>query len=651
MALILLAAAARGPLDTWSPTFIALLALLLPLIGVLLIVSFTIDSRRLSAGTAVFFTLASAVCALIVVAIEVAHPLHLEREGTFLQFFTGQSGAAAEFTLKWGVATDPLSAVMLITVAVISLLAQYYALGSMRRDDGAIRFFTVMLFSTFAMFGFVLSTNYFETFFFGALLSVSSYLLIGHWWQRSEAVLAGLRAIIVAGVGDVALLVGVAYIWFRFNDLNFQALASQYGAGKVSANGLFLMALLVFVGAAARSAQFPLHVWLPASVQAPAPAAALMHAATLGVSGVYLVARSYGLFAASSRALIVVAVVGAVTALLGTLWSLFQANLKQAIAYGTMGELGLMMFALGIGAYGAGAFELFTHAWPKALLFLAAGVVIRELRTERMEEMGGLLRRMRFTGVLSLVAIAALAGIPPLSTFWSKDAILSRALASGNPLSTAVLLLTVFLAALSLFRIFALVFLGETARRRRFEPDRIRDAGGRVAFALIVLAIPAVIAGVRGIPGRADFIGFVTYHGLVLSNSHFLAAIIVAIASLLGAAAGLALYGRRMVPDLSPRLQPAARALRDGFYLDRGYQLGVERTLLPLGRGLRWFDVHVIDAGLSLVADSISLALAPRGQLPRVRPQSFALGLLIGLLSLAAITLLVGAGFIKGLGS
>jgi NADH-quinone oxidoreductase subunit L len=538
---------------------------------------------------------------------------------------------------------------MLMAVAAISLLTQFYALGSMRRDDGAIRFFTVILFSTFAMFGFVLSTNYFETFFFGALVTVSSYLLIGHWWQRNEAVGAGLRAFVICAIGDLSMLVGVAYIWFRYNELNFQALAGHYGGGKVSANGLFLMALLIFVAAAARSAQFPLHIWLPASVQAPAPAVALIHAATLGVSGVYLVARSYGLFSASPRSLMVVAVVGAVSALLAAAWSLFQANLKQAIAYSTMGELGLMMFALGIGAYSAGAFELFTHAWPKALLFLAAGVVIRELRTERMEEMGGLLPRMRLTGILSLLAIAALAGIPPLSTFWSKDAILSKALATGNPLSVAVIVLAVFLGALSLFRIFALVFLGETARRRRFEPERIRDAGGRVAFALVVLAIPSVLAGVRG-PARIDFIAFVTYHGLVLSNSHFTAAIVAALASLLGAAVGLTLYGRRLVPAQSTRLQPAARALQDGFYLDRGYQLAAQRSLLPLGRGLRFIELRVIDAGLSLIADSISFALNPRGGLPRLRPQSFALGLLIGVVSLAALTVLIGARLIKGVG-
>jgi len=181
-------------------------------IAILLIVSFTIDSKRLSAGTAVLFTLASAVCALLVLAIEIAHPLHLEREGTFLQFFTGQSGAAQEFTLKWGVTADPLSAVMLITVAVVSLLVQLYALGSMRRDDSVIRFFVVLMFSTFAMFGFVLSTNCFETFFFSALVTVSSYLLIGHWWQREEAVVSGARAFIVSAIGDVGFLIAIAYI-------------------------------------------------------------------------------------------------------------------------------------------------------------------------------------------------------------------------------------------------------------------------------------------------------------------------------------------------------------------------------------------------------------------------------------------------------
>ena len=629
---------------------LALFALLLPLAAILLIVTFTIDSRRVSAGVAVLFTLASAICALLVLAIEVAHPLHLEREGTFLQFFTGQSGAAAEFSLKWGVTADPLAATTLITVALVSLLVQIYALGSMRRDDGVIRFFTVMLFSTFSMFGFVLSTNYFELFLFGALVTVSSYLLIGHWWQREEAVASGALAFVVSLVGDAALLIGIVYIYFRFNQLNFQALAGQYSGGKVGANGLFVMALLVFTGAAARSAQFPLHVWLSGSVQAPAPAVALMHSATIAVTGVYLVARSYALFASSPRALLVVAIVGGLTAVLGTAWSLFQDDLKRAIAYVTMGELGLMMLALGIGAYGAGAFELITHAWPKALLFLSAGVVIRELRTEHMAEMGGLLRRMRLTGTLALLAIAAASGIPPLSTFWSRDAILSRALQLGNPAWIAIVAVTIFVMAMALFRVFALVFLGQTARRRRFEPDRIRDAAGRVAFAMILLAIPSVISGVRGFPGRSDFIGFVTFHGLALSNSHFSGAIIAALASLLGGAAGLLIYSRKILPAAVPGLEPARQAFRHGLYVERGYGLAIDRGLLPLSHALGLAERRGIEAGTDLVYDSVDFAATPRTRLPRLRPQHLALGLLLGLIGLGAAAVTLGANLFKGFG-
>ena len=649
MTLTLLAAAARGPLDSWSPTLLALVTLLLPLAAILLIVTFTIDSRRLSAGVAVLFTLASAICALLVLAIEVAHPLHLEHENTFLQFFTGQSGAAAEFSLKWGVTADPLSATTLVTVALVSLLVQIYALGSMRRDDGVIRFFTVMLFSTFAMFGFVLSTNFFEIFLFGAMVTVSSYLLIGHWWQREEAVASGALAFVISLIGDAALLIGIVYIYFRFNQLNFQALTGQYSGGKVGANGLFLMALLVFIGAAARSAQFPLHVWLPGSVQAPAPAVALMHSATIAVTGVYLVARSYALFASSSRALLLVAIVGGLTAVLGSAWSLFQDNLKRAIAYVTMGELGLMMLALGIGAYGAGAFELITHAWPKALLFLAAGVVIRELRTEHMLEMGGLLRRMGLTAPLALLAVAAAAGIPPLSTFWSREAILARALALGNPAWIALVAITIFIMAVALFRIFALVFLGQTARRRRFEPERIRDAGGRVGFAMILLAVLSVLGGIRGFPGHNDFIKFVAFHSLAVANAHFSAAIIVALASLLGAAAALLLYGRKMLPA-APGLEPARQAFRHGLYVERGYGLAISRGLLPLSRALGWVERRVIQAGADLVYDSVVLAANPAARLPRLRPQHLALGLLLGLVGLGAVAVALGANLFKGTG-
>src|SRR6184192_4235136 len=543
--LALLAAAPKGPLDTWSPTLFALLALLLPLIALIIILAFTVDSRRVSAAISILFSLAAVACALIVVAIEIAHPLHLERNATFLQLFTGQSGSASEFLLQWGVLADPLAAVMLIAVTLTSLLVQVYALAFIRREDGPVRFFSVLLFATFAMTGVTLSTSYFEMLLFFGLVTLSTYLMIGHWWQREDAAAAASRAFVLSLAGDLALLAGIAYIFFRFGELNFQTLATQYTGGKVSANGLFIMSVLVFLGAAAKSAQFPLHAWLPGSAQAPAPAAALLHSAGAALCGVYLVARAYALFHASPRGLALLAIVGGLTAVLGVLWALFQENLKRAIACTTMGELGLMVLALGIGAYGAGIFEVFAHAWPKALLFLAAGVIIRELRTERLSEMGGLWKRMRFTGSVMVIAVAAASGIPPFSTFWSKDTIMSKALALKSALTIAVIVAVTFLGAMALVRIFALAFTGETARRRRFEPDRMRDVGGRLAFAMSLLAIISVVAGIRALRSRFDLIGFITFPGVPLPNSHYAAAGVIAVAAVMGAATAWAIYARR----------------------------------------------------------------------------------------------------------
>jgi NADH-quinone oxidoreductase subunit L len=635
---LLAAAAPKGPLDTWSPTLIALFALLLPLIALLIILAFTIDSRRLSLFIAVVFTLGAAICALLVVAIELAHPLHLERNATFLQFFTGQSGAAAEFVLQWGVVADPLAAVMLVAVTIASLFVQIFGLSSIRREDGPIRFFCVLLFATFAMIGVVLATTYFEMLFFFGLVSLSTYLMIGHWWQRQESISAAALAFFISVAGDIALLAATAYVYFRFNELNFQTLAGQYTGGKVSANGLFIMSALVFIAAAAKSAEFPLHVWLPASAQAPAPAAALLHSAGGALVGVYLIARTYALFHSSPRALALLAIVGGVTALLGVTFALCQGNLKRAIAYTTMGELGLMVLALGISAYGAAIFEAFAQAWPKALLFLAAGVVIREMRTERLTEMGGLWRRMPFTGWVSLIAVLAIAGVPPFSTFWSKDTILSKALAINSVPAVIVVVAVTVIGAMAVGRIFCLVFTGETARRRRFEPERIRDAGGRAAFAMVLLAIPSVVAGIRGIRGRTDPIAFVTFPRIPLANSHLTAAGIIAVAALVGVAVAWLIYGRRLAV---PGLQPESAVLGEGLYVGRGYAIAGSRLLLPATAGLDWADERLVDGAGDLVADSLTYAGRPRRWLLDLPLRQLAIAVLAGALVLALATILL----------
>ncbi len=645
MTLILLAAAPKGPLDTWSPTLLAQFALLLPLIALLVILAFTIDSRRLSAAISILFTLASVLCALLVVAIEVAHPLHLERPATFLQFFTGQSGGASEFTLQWGVLSDPLAATVGLAVVLVSLLVQVYALSFMRREDGVVRFFCALLFATFAMLGVTLSVSYFEMLLFFGMVTLSTYLLIGHWWQREEAATAAVRAFIISAIGDLALLAAVAYIYLRFNELNFQTLAGQYVSGRISANGLFAIAILIFIAAAAKSALFPLHVWLPGSAQAPAPAAALLHSAGGAVCGVYLIARTYGLFHASPRALALLAIAGGISAVLGVLWALFQDNLKRAIAYTTMGELGLMVLALGIGAYGAGVFELFTHAWPKALLFLAAGVIIRELRTERLSEMGGLWRRMRFTGSVMLIAVGAAAGVPPFSTFWSKDTIMSKALALKSPLTIAVIVAVTFLGAMALVRIFALAFTGETARRRRFEPERIRDVGGRLALAMSLLAVISVVAGIRALRSRIDPIAFITFPGVPLPNSHYVAAGVIAVTAVLGAAAAWVIYARRVPVPAAP--QPLRRAMAEGLFIDHAYRLGAATLLLPASRALGWVETHVVDGAMDLIAESAAFAAEPRSWLAQVRSRQLLIGLLAGVVALGAVSIVL-AGWRPG---
>ena len=645
MTLTLLAAAPKGPLDTWSPTLLAQFALLLPLIALLVILAFTIDSRRASAAISILFTLASLICALLVVAIEVAHPLHLERPATFLQFFTGQSGGASEFTLQWGVLSDPLAATVGLAVVLVSLLVQVYALSFMRREDGVVRFFCALLFATFAMLGVALSVSYFEMLLFFGMVTLSTYLLIGHWWQREEAASAAVRAFIISAIGDLALLAAVAYIYLRFNELNFQTLAGQYVSGRISANGLFAIAILIFIAAAAKSALFPLHVWLPGSAQAPAPAAALLHSAGGAVCGVYLIARTYGLFHASPRALALLAIAGGISAVLGVLWALFQDNLKRAIAYTTMGELGLMVLALGIGAYGAGVFELFTHAWPKALLFLAAGVIIRELRTERLSEMGGLWQRMRFTGSVMLIAVAAASGIPPFSTFWSKDTIMSKALALKSPLTIAVIVAVTFLGAMALVRIFALTFTGETARRRRFEPERIRDVGGRLAFAMSLLAIISVVAGIRALRSRIDLIGFVTFPRVPLSNSHYVAAVVIASTAVLGAAVAWVIYARRV--PLPAALRPVRRVMGEGLFVEQAYRLGAVAVLMPASRAMGWVESHVVDGATDLIAESAAFAGEPRGWLAQVRNRQLLIGLFAGVVALGAVSIVL-AGWRPG---
>ncbi len=643
--------ATKSPLDVWSPTPFAAIALFLPLAAFVIILSFTIDSRRTSAWLSIVLTAGALAGALLVLAIEVRHPLHLERNLIFIQFFTGDAGDAAQFKLDWGLVADPLAAIGLVLVAAVSLLAQVYALASLRGDSGFVRFFAFMALATFALAGFVVSTSFFQLVFFSVLVSVTTSLLVGHAWRNPQAAAAAGKALFIMILGDAALVVGTIYIFFRFHELNVQALASQWTVGKASATGLLVMALLVFGAAAAKAAQVPLQVWLPDATEGPPPALALIHAVTTAMAGVFLVARSYALFHASPRALVVVAVVGGGTAAAGALWALAQDSLRRLLAYATISEIGLTFLALGIGGYGAAVFQVSTHAWSKALLFMAAGALVLAMRTDNIWEMGGAWRRMPLTAWTTLVAAGAAAAIPPLSGFWSKDAILAVALDQRNPGLVALVVAVTFLSALYLFRMFFAVFSGITARRRRFDPEKVRDPGGLMTFPMVLLAIVSAGAGLWRIPGlKPGLLTFATFPGLGVPKLTGTGLALTATPAVLGLLLAWVLYGWRRLPALAVdrRLGWGYRAFRDGFYIDRAYRTIVDFGLLGVARTVDWVDRRLVDGFVDRFGESMS-ALS-RLQMPRAgRLPEGAFGLILGVLGVAVLTLALSVQAIRRL--
>ena len=486
---------------------------LLPLLSFALIFGILPDNKRTSAWVGIGGALLADAVAIVFLFTELAQhqPHHLVKP-IFEQFITFGT-APADFTLQIGVLADPLSAMMVVVVCSVSALIQFYSLEYMRGEEGFVRYFGFISLFTFSMLLLVLTPNFFQTYVGWELVGVCSYLLIGHYFKRPAAAAAAKKAFIVTRFGDFPFLVGIGYIYFRFHTFDFYQLSPLWTVGKVSSLGLFIMAMLVFSGAVGKSAQFPLHVWLPDAMEGPTPISALIHAATMVAAGVYLVARTYNLFAANPAALAVVATLGAVTSLMAAIWAVAQDDIKRIVAYSTLSHLGLMMLGLGVGAYSSAVFHLFTHAWFKALLFLAAGSVIHAVHTQDIWEMGGLWKRMRVTAWTMLIGCLSAAGIPLFSGFFSKDAIVAAVFAQGNPVLTVMAVAISFLSALYIFRLFFVVFAGEPAKRRAFDPKRVHENGRAILVPMLVLAVLAAgiglftgFLGVKG--GLSSFVFF-----------------------------------------------------------------------------------------------------------------------------------------------
>jgi len=416
-------------------------------------------------------------------------------------------GRIGSLHLEVGFLIDELSATMMLVVTFVSLMVHVYTIGYMHDDPGYQRFFCYISLFTFAMLMLVMSNNFLQLFFGWEAVGVVSYLLIGFWYTRPTAIYANLKAFLVNRVGDFGFLLGIAGVLLWFGSLHYgtvfdrapgmaDATMSPWSGAEWSV--MTLVCILLFIGAMGKSAQFPLHVWLPDSMEGPTPISALIHAATMVTAGIFMVARMSPLFELSETALSFVMVIGAITAFFMGLLGLVQNDIKRVVAYSTLSQLGYMTVALGASAYAAGIFHLFTHAFFKALLFLAAGSVIIAMHHEQdMRKMGGLRRYMPVTWITSLIGSLALIGFPGFAGFYSKDAIIEAVHASklpGSGIAYAAVLIGVFITALYSFRMYFLVFHGEE-RMDEHTREHLHETPAVVTGPLIALAIPSVIAG------------------------------------------------------------------------------------------------------------------------------------------------------------
>ena len=405
-----------------------------------------------------------------------------------------------------GFLIDELTATMMVVVTFVSLMVHIYTIGYMHDDPGYQRFFCYISLFTFSMLMLVMSNNFLQLFFGWEAVGLVSYLLIGFWFKRDTAIYANLKAFLVNRVGDFGFLLGIAAVAYLFGSLDYAAVfaaAPDIADQTTTVLGgeilwITVICLLLFVGAMGKSAQVPLHVWLPDSMEGPTPISALIHAATMVTAGIFMVARMSPLFELSETALSVILIIGSITAFFMALLGMVQNDIKRVVAYSTLSQLGYMTVALGASAYAASIFHLGTHAFFKALLFLAAGSVIIAMHHEQdMRKMGGLRRAMPITFITSWVGSLALIGFPPFAGFFSKDSIIESVHASnlpGSDIAYYAVLLGVFVTAFYTFRMLFMTFYGKP-RMDQHTRDHLKESPWTVTVPLILLAIPSMIAG------------------------------------------------------------------------------------------------------------------------------------------------------------
>jgi NAD(P)H-quinone oxidoreductase subunit 5 len=617
--------------------------------------------------------------------------------------YTFEWAAAGDFHLEMGYTIDHLAAFMLVVVTTVALLVMIYTDGYMAHDPGYVRFYAYLSLFSSSMLGLVISPNLLQVYVFWELVGMCSYLLIGFWYSRKPAADACQKAFVTNRVGDFGLLLGILALFWATGSFEFDVMGDRLTA-LVNSGGLApgmaaVFAVLVFLGPVAKSAQFPLHVWLPDAMEGPTPISALIHAATMVAAGVFLIARMYPVFEPIPTVMTVIAWTGAFTALMGATIAITQNDIKKGLAFSTMSQLGYMVMAMGVGAYSAGLFHLMTHAYFKAMLFLGSGSVIHGMEAvvghdpvlaQDMRLMGGLRRYMPVTATTFLIGTLAICGIPPFAGFWSKDEILASTFAV-SPVLWGVGWVTAGITAFYMFRMYFSTFEGEFRGNdqvirqdlKRAEAQRLGLSLGpgamnpqeltldseehghddhdhqphesplTMTFPLMVLAVPSVLIGFVGTPFANQFEAFIhppgEVEGLMEAGEAFdwgefilMAGSSVAIATL-GIALAVLMYRLRVIDPaaIANKIKPLYNFSLNKWYVDDLYEVLFVQGSRKLAKQVLEIDIRIVDGLVNLAGFVTLISGEGLKYLENGRAQFYALivfGAVLGLVLLSGVT-------------
>jgi NADH-quinone oxidoreductase subunit L len=615
---------------------------LIPLFPLLSFVLLLIFRKSKSEGTAWIGVLLTGLSLILSLGVWIAvwQGDGIKVEGTWFEI--------GERAITMGYEVNPLNALMLVIVSLVSFLVHLYSKGYMHGDERFPVFFAYLGLFSFAMLGLVLSPNLLQLYMFWELVGLGSFLLIGFYYFKPEAKAAAKKAFVMTRIGDVGLFIGMVLLFWQVGSFEYDEIFASVRNGDISSGMLTLTALCIFVGAIGKSGQLPLHTWLPDAMEGPTPVSALIHAATMVAAGVYLVAAMYPLFQASETALTVVAVVGGVTAIFAASIGLMQKDIKRVLAYSTVSQLGYMMLALGASGYVAGIFHLTTHAFFKALLFLAAGSVIHAVHTQNIDEMGGLWKKLRLTGPLFLIGALAISGVPLLSGFFSKDEILASTYADGRYGLFWLAVVAAFMTAFYMFRLFFLVFTGKP----RGDQSGVHESPSVMTLPMIVLGVLAIVAGYLNTAWFGTFLSDYLAEGpveLAHGDHHGPSwiPIVATAASFLGIGLAYLIYQKGTLSRnwITRSLPGLSNVIYNKWYVDEGYDATFVKGTKGLSKLGVLFDKYIVDGLVAAVVSGVQGLSKVGSRLQNGQVQTYGTFAIFGIVILLLIVALTGGYF------